>query len=230
MSSRAAIAPEPGRSLFRVALLGNPNTGKTTLFNRLCGVTSRTANFPGTTTRSRVGRCETGEISVDVVDLPGVYRLSLDLPESRVCRAALQGEGSGRPDLALVVLDATNLTRNLALLGELKETGVPVVVALNMVDLARRRGLSFDVERMAELVGSPVVPLVARRGQGLPELRKALGEQLAPAEAGGLSRPSAWSRRARWDGRPGGWWSMSSPSGSTGCSPTPCSAPWSSSP
>lgn len=190
MPSRASIAPEPGRPLFRVALLGNPNTGKTTLFNRLCGVTSRTANFPGTTTRSRVGRCEAGEISVDIVDLPGVYRLSLDLPESRVCREALQGAGAGRLDLALVVLDATNLTRNLALLGELKETGVPVVVALNMVDLARRRGLSFDVERMAGLVGSPVVPLVARRGQGLPELRKALGEQLAPAEERALSHPA----------------------------------------
>ena len=93
----AASASPPGApvaagseiSVPRVALLGNPNTGKTTLFNRLCGVLSKTSNFPGTTTRARVGRCQAGELAVEVIDLPGVYRLALGLPESRVCRAAL---------------------------------------------------------------------------------------------------------------------------------------------
>jgi ferrous iron transport protein B len=162
----------------RIALLGNPNTGKTTLFNQLCGVMSKTANFPGTTTRARMGRCQAGERTLEVVDLPGVYRLGLGLPESKVCRAALQGEGSRRPDLAVVVLDATNLARNLVLLAELAEMGVPAVAALNMVDLAQRRGLTFDVARLSALLGCPVIPVVARRGDGLPELRETLLQQL----------------------------------------------------
>lgn len=162
----------------RIALLGNPNTGKTTLFNQLCGVLSKTANFPGTTTRARMGRCQAGDQALEIIDLPGVYRLGLGLPESRVCRAALQGEGSPRPDLAVVVLDATNLARNLVLLAELAEMGVPAVAALNMVDLAQRRGLTFDVRRLSALLGCPVVPVVARRGDGLPELRETVLQQL----------------------------------------------------
>jgi len=177
-SDRMPAAPAPHAEVPRIALLGNPNTGKTTLFNRLCGVLHKTANFPGTTTRARVGRCQAGETTLEVVDLPGVYRLSLGLPESRVCRAALLGEGSRRPDLAVVVLDATNLARNLVLLAELAEMGVPAVAALNMVDLAQRRGLSFDRARLSALLGCPVIPVVARRGDGLAELRDALLEQL----------------------------------------------------
>ena len=175
-STAAAVLQQPDAP--RVALLGNPNTGKTTLFNQLCGVLSKTANFPGTTTRARVGRCQAGEQTLEVIDLPGVYRLGLGLPESKVCRAALQGEGSRRPDLAVVVLDATNLARNLVLLAELAEMGVPAVAALNMVDLAQRRGLTFDVTRLSALLGCPVVPVVARRGDGLPELRETLLQQL----------------------------------------------------
>ncbi len=172
-----------GTTLFRVALLGNPNTGKTTLFNRLCGVLSKTSNYPGTTTRARTGRCQAGERPIEVVDLPGVYRLSLEVPESRVCRSALQGETARRPDLAVVVLDATNLARNLVLLGELMATGVPAIAALNMVDLAQKRGLTFDTGRLSALLGCPVVPMVARRGQGLAELQ---GPPRGSAAGGGL--------------------------------------------
>lgn len=162
----------------RVALLGNPNTGKTTLFNRLCGVLSKTSNYPGTTTRPRMGRCQVGELILEIIDLPGVYRLSLGLPESRICQAALRGEEGRRPDLAIVVLDATNLPRHLVLLAELADMGVPAVAVLNMVDLAQRRGLSFDVGRLSELLGCPVIPVVARRGEGMAELREALLERL----------------------------------------------------
>jgi ferrous iron transport protein B len=172
--STVPASPQQLPEVPRVALLGNPNTGKTTLFNRLCGVMSKTANFPGTTTRARMGHCQAGDQTLEIIDLPGVYRLSLKLPESQVCRAALQGEGGRRPDLAVVVLDATNLPRNLILLAELAEMGVPAVAALNMVDLAQRRGLSFDVARLSVLLGCPVVPVVARRGDGLAELREAV--------------------------------------------------------
>ncbi|HJX28257.1 MAG TPA: FeoB small GTPase domain-containing protein, partial [Thermoanaerobaculia bacterium] len=152
-SASISPVPPPQPEIPRVALLGNPNTGKTTLFNRLCGVLSKTANFPGTTTRAKVGQCQAGDQTLEIIDLPGVYRLSLNLPESRVCRAALQGEAGRRPDLAVVVLDAANLPRNLILLAELAQMGLPAVAALNMVDLAQRRGLSFDVARLSALLG-----------------------------------------------------------------------------
>jgi ferrous iron transport protein B len=172
----AEVAPAP----LRIALLGNPNTGKTTLFNRLCGLRAKTANFPGTTTDARIGRMSLGgpqPSEVEVVDLPGLYRMGLELPESRVCRDVLSGEGLfRRPDLVLAVLDATNLSRNLYLLGEVLATGLPVVVALNMVDLARLRGLTVDPSALAAELGCPVVPIMARKGEGQAELLAALGQ------------------------------------------------------
>jgi ferrous iron transport protein B len=160
----------------RIALLGNPNTGKTTLFNRLCGLRAKTANFPGTTTDARIGRCQIGAAPAEVIDLPGAYRLLMELPESRVCREVLQGEGLyRRPDAVAVVVDATNLSRNLCLVGELLSFGLPTVVALNMVDLAQRRGLTIDPDKLAARLGCPVVPIVARQGTGVEQLRAALG-------------------------------------------------------
>ena len=171
--------PKSSRAL-RVALIGNPNTGKTTLFNRLCGTRAKTSNFPGTTTSARVGRAVMGgDMAVDVVDLPGVYRLSLDLPEARIARDVLAGTGPyARPDAVVVVVDACNLTRNLVLVGELLAYGIPVVVALNMVDLAQQRGLSLDPSRLTAHMGCPVVPVVARRGAGVEEVRIAVGRVL----------------------------------------------------
>jgi ferrous iron transport protein B len=190
----ASPKTSPGLTAGRVALLGNPNTGKTTVFNRLCGVLAKTSNFPGTTTAARFGRCALGDSggpvprNLEVVDLPGLYRLDLEVPESRICRSVLKGEtGSARPDLVLVVVDANNLVRNLGLVGELQAYGIPMVVALNMVDMAQRRGLSFDVQKLSALLGCPVIPLIARRGTGLPELRKALGDQLGQLGSLGLA-------------------------------------------
>jgi ferrous iron transport protein B len=180
----------------RVALIGNPNTGKTTLFNRLCGARAKTSNFPGTTTGTRVGRAFLeGSEAIEVIDLPGVYELGLPVPESRLCRAVLAGEGLyRRPDAVVVVVDACNLTRNLVLVGELLAFEAPVVVALNMVDLAQRRGLSIDADRLAERLGTPVVKMVARKGVGLSEVREALARTLNPGPAdsdgpAGLDRP-----------------------------------------
>ncbi len=177
----------PERSSYRVALLGNPNTGKTTLFNRLCGVLSKTSNFPGTTTSARTGHSQADGLNLEIVDLPGVYRLALELPESQVCRAALRGDSVPPPDLAVVVIDATNLTRNLVLLGELLKMNVPAVAALNMVDLARRRGLSIDPARLSARLGCPVVAIVARRGDGLPELKTAIAAALRGQTSPGFS-------------------------------------------
>jgi len=175
----------------RVLLLGNPNTGKTTLFNRLCGLRAKTANFPGTTSDLRMGRLtlELGEATpapVEVADLPGVYSLDLDLPESRVAAAAVAGADGVAPEAAIVVVDATNLVRHLRLVGELARRGVPFAVALNMIDLARRRGLSFDLGRLARALGAPVVAIAARSGEGVEQLLVAVRDLLSGAAPRGL--------------------------------------------
>ena len=170
----------------RIALVGNPNTGKTTIFNRLCGTRAKTSNFPGTTTSARVGRAMVGgDHLADIVDLPGLYQLGLELPEAKIARDVIAGAGLfTRPDAVLVVVDACNLTRNLVLVGELLASHIPVVVALNMVDLAQQRGLSLDPVELRQHLGCPVVPVVARRGVGLEELRHALGRVLDDASLG----------------------------------------------
>src|SRR5690242_1246094 len=137
----APVAGPARQALFRIVLIGNPNTGKTTLFNRLCGTRAKTSNFPGTTTSARTGRAIVGDDTVvEIFDLPGLYQLSLDVPEARIAREVLGGRTSTArdTDAILVVVDACNLTRNLMLTGELLAYGLPVVVALNMVDLAQR--------------------------------------------------------------------------------------------
>jgi ferrous iron transport protein B len=183
IADRAAVAAGLGR----IALLGNPNTGKTTLFNALCGSRAKTANFPGTTTSVRSGHCDVNGRRVDVIDLPGVYDLRYNAPETRIVRSVLAGERGAPPDLVVVLVDACNLTRNLVLVGELLAYGQPVVVVLNMIDLAQRRGLTLQTDVMARRLGVPVVPMVARKGQGLEAFRVAVASTMAGVQP--ASRP-----------------------------------------
>jgi len=165
------------RSMPRIAVLGNPNTGKTTLFNRLCGVRARTANFPGSTVEGRVGvhRSPAGDAELELVDLPGCYSLSIDFPESQVCRDCLDGGIDGvEPDAMLVVVDATNLRRNLQFAAQALTRRLPAVVALNMWDAASTRADRVDPAALARGLGCPVVPVSARTGEGLPALDVAL--------------------------------------------------------
>ena len=176
---------------YRIALVGNPNTGKTTLFNRLSGARAKTSNFPGTTTAARIGRATfangAAPIETEIVDLPGLYRLGLSTPESTICREVLAGQGLyHKPDAVVVVVDACNLTRNLVLVGELLAYDEPVVVALNMVDLAQRRGLTLDAAALSKEIGCPVVAIVARRGDAVDRLTSIVAGVL---KSGGAHTP-----------------------------------------
>jgi ferrous iron transport protein B len=199
-ASGPGLSTEPtAPSATRFALLGNPNTGRTTLFNRLCGLRAKTANFPGTTSEVRVGRCTVGHHRVQVADLPGTYGLDLDLPESRICAAYLE-QGLGRdgvPDAVVVVADASNLDRHLAFAGEVLARKLPTVLVLNMVDVARRRGKAIDPARLSRELGCPVVAICARTGQGVDRLVEAMARPVVSEVAFGERGPelTAWARR-----------------------------------
>lgn len=195
-----------GGRVAHVALLGNPNTGKTTLFNRLTGLRHKTSNFPGTTLEARVGRVGvgTGQRAIDLTDLPGVYSLELDQMEAGVCRevlagrAAPEGQPLGEPDAIVVVADATNLPRNLMFVGEALRRRLPTVVAVNMVDLSRRQGLHIEALRLEEGLGCPVVLISARTGEGIDRLTAAMGEVIEGGVIPNRTPPGEQAAARRW--------------------------------
>jgi ferrous iron transport protein B len=154
-------------SQITVALAGNPNAGKTSLFNALTGARQHVGNYPGVTVDKKVGEARLDGQPVTVVDLPGTYSLTAYSLEEVVARNYLIGD---RPDVVVDVVDASNLERNLYLAVQLMELGVPLVVGLNMMDVAEQRGMKIDVAKLSQMLGVPVVPLVARTGQGVEEL------------------------------------------------------------
>ena len=165
------------QSELTIALAGNPNSGKTTAFNSLTGSHQHVGNYPGITVEKKEGyiRLLSGE-SVRVIDLPGTYSLTAYTQEETVARHVLARE---RPDVVIDVLNAGALERNLYLTIQLLELGVPVVLALNMMDEAARQGMSIDLDRLAERLGLPVLATVARTGEGLPELLAATEAYIA---------------------------------------------------
>ncbi|MDR1961868.1 MAG: ferrous iron transport protein B [Gracilibacteraceae bacterium] len=150
----------------KIALAGNPNCGKTTLFNHLTGSSQYVGNWPGVTVEKKEGRLK-GYKNVVITDLPGIYSLSPYSPEEIVTRDYLVRE---KPSVIINIIDASNLERNLYLTTQILETGIPVVVALNMIDIVRKRGDRIDEARLAAELGCPVVAMSAVRGEGAPEL------------------------------------------------------------
>jgi ferrous iron transport protein B len=203
MTTTAIVAMPHAAAHLRLVLVGNPNTGKTTLFNALCGIHAKTSNYPGTTTTIRLGRSLTDDRQpLDVVDLPGVYDLHAAAAESDIASDVLNGRGTVATDLVVVVVDASNLTRNLVLVGQVLAEGQSVVLALNMVDAARSRGIRIDDRALSRRLGCPVVPIVARRGEGLDALRRAIAVTAAsgflppsdvPAPGAKLEALTAWA-------------------------------------
>lgn len=161
------------------ALVGNPNAGKSALFNALTGARQKIANYPGVTVERKAGRLllPSGE-PVELVDLPGSYALDATSPDEEVTRKVIMGEqeGQAKPDVIVLVLDSSNLEQHLVFAQEVIELGRPTVVALNMVDLAERDGLTLDPGALQSALGVPVVPTVAVRRRGLTELAAAIAE------------------------------------------------------
>ncbi len=158
----------------RIAIAGNPNSGKTTLFNALTGLRQKVANYPGVTVEKREG--EISGLNITLLDLPGTYSLSARSPDEQIARDVIQGrlEGVPRPDGILIVVDASNLERNLYLATQILDFGWPVVIACNMSDMAEQNGLQIDYARLEMELGVPVVPIVASTGVGLERLRQVL--------------------------------------------------------
>ena len=150
-----------------IALSGNPNSGKTTVFNAITGARQQIANYPGVTVEKKVGHVNHKGHEIEVVDLPGTYSMTAYSLEEIVARDFLINE---RPDLVVDIVDASNLDRNLYLAVQFKELGIPLIIALNMVDVAESRGIIVDHEQLSALLEIPVVPMVARSNRGIQEL------------------------------------------------------------
>jgi len=150
-----------------IALAGNPNAGKTTVFNAITGARQHIANYPGVTVEKKYGMVHHRDFDIEVVDLPGTYSLTAYSLEEIVARNFIVDE---RPGLVVDIVDASNLDRNLYLAVQLKELGVPLLLALNMMDVAESRGIAIDVKALSEQFGLPVVPMVARSNRGIKEL------------------------------------------------------------
>lgn len=197
--ARPFPAPDEGGPI-RVLLAGNPNAGKTTLFNLLTGARARVGNYPGVTVERKVGplqltttrrladRDETRTHAAELIDLPGTYSLSARSPEEQVAVDAVLGRHGDAPDVVVVTVDANTLVRGLYLAVQVLETGLPVVVAMNMMDEARAAGLEVDAEALGQGLGAKVVPMVASTGEGRDELVAAIGEA-----AGQMVAPDPWA-------------------------------------
>ncbi|WP_374763531.1 ferrous iron transporter B [Yunchengibacter salinarum] len=185
----------------RIALVGNPNCGKSALFNALTGLRQKVANFPGATVERRTGPM-LGEDDLELIDLPGTYSLNAHSPDEKVARDILMGrmEQEKRPDVLIAVVDATNLTQHLRFVLELLELGLPMVLALNMSDLAAREQIRIDAGALSDALGIPVVETVAVRRRGLEELARTVArlnrDRVVPMPIDGITASTLKERQA----------------------------------
>jgi ferrous iron transport protein B len=170
-----AVEKGPGERL-TIALAGNPNCGKTALFNTLTGIRQRTGNWPGVTVDRKEGRFVIDRDEINAIDLPGIYSMDASSLDEQVTRDYLL---SGEADLIVNIVDAANLERHLYFTVQMLEMGVPMVMALNMMDVARKQGMDIDIEQLSEDLGCQVIPIVAVTGEGITKLKGAIQDLAA---------------------------------------------------
>jgi len=167
LSCHEALKEIKEKTDLTIALAGNPNVGKSCIFNQLTGLSVVTANYPGKTVELNMGVTTHNGLKIGVIDLPGTYAISAFSDDQLVAR---RGVLESRPDVVIIVVDASNLQRNLYMVLQFLELGFPVIVDLNLIDYAAKIGLKINHEKLSELLGVPVVPTVAIRGQGVKKL------------------------------------------------------------
>ncbi|MGV8877996.1 MAG: ferrous iron transport protein B [Sphingobacteriaceae bacterium] len=160
----------------KVALVGNPNSGKSTLFNVLTGLSQKTGNFPGVTVDKKTGYCYLPDgRKAEIIDLPGTYSLYPKSRDESIVFTVVADQSSNlRPDLIVVILDASNLKRNLLLCTQVADLKIPLIIALNMMDLAKKGGLEIDIDALSQKLGVPVIPISARKVEGIDKLKEAI--------------------------------------------------------
>ncbi|HML22408.1 MAG TPA: FeoB small GTPase domain-containing protein [Aggregatilinea sp.] len=156
-----------------IALAGNPNAGKSTIFNALTGEHQHVGNWPGKTVERKEGEFSINGVTMNIIDLPGTYSLTAYSMEEKITRDFLL---QNQPDAVVAVVDAANLERNLYLVVQMLELGVPIVIALNMADMAESRGLKIDTDQLAAGLNVPIIRTIATRNEGLEELKQTVAQ------------------------------------------------------
>jgi len=193
------LVADPARSV-RIGLIGNPNTGKSTLFNRLTGLRQRTANYPGITVERKSGLFRYGDENLEIVDLPGAYSLAASSPDEKVVVDCLSSDDpDSRVDLVVCVVDASALEKNLFLAFQLADFGVPMILVLNQWDRVCRRGLRIDTEVLSSRLGIPVIPVSSVSGFGIDELGRVISKSLRNPRR---LEPTPWPEPAQRCSRP----------------------------
>ncbi len=163
-------------SVPKIALVGNPNSGKSSLFNHLTGLNQKIGNFPGVTVEKKIGYCNLGnQQRAEIIDLPGTYSIYPNSKDEQIVFDILVNPSNSlHPDMVVVIADASNFKRNLLLFTQIHDLGIPSVLVLNMMDLAEKTGHTINIDLLSDLLGVPVVPMRARTGKGVIELKEVL--------------------------------------------------------
>ena len=182
---QALVNPPIEKKAITVALAGNPNSGKTTVFNALTKLRQKVGNYSGVTVEKKLGRIIfEDKREIDVLDLPGTYSLDVRSPDEKVARDVLLGnmKDTTRPDIVVCVVDATNLERNLYLFSQIQDLGLPVIIFLNMMDEVEQQGKKIDVKRLSEVLHTPVIAGIANQGKGIEELKELISVGVSPVD------------------------------------------------
>jgi len=169
---------------FTIALVGNPNTGKTTVFNALCGMRQRTGNYPGVTVEKRVGFIENDDYILELYDLPGLYSLRATSNDEKITLEVLTGrlDKSKKQDIILYILDASNLKRNFYLLLQLLELNIPVILVLTMIDIAEKKGIKIDLKELQKKLPIPIFAINAKNHEDITRLKEGLIKSISNLE------------------------------------------------